>query len=413
MRTNKHKATITLAVVSLIFFISRPFADSFWGGLVHSGAAAAMIGGLADWFAVAALFRRPLGIPFRTALIPRNREKIFAALANMVERDLLTPENIRRTLARYDVVALLNNYLTQRGGADDMRQTLLKIAAYVIAGLKPEKIGRVVELVIKKNVEQTKLAPIVADALEWLVEQRYHVQIANFAAKQIGELMQHDQVLTVLAEVLAEARGAYERGLARRRLFNVLLNVSPAELAHVMQKLIVSALEGMQAADHPLHHKIQALLQTFIHDLRTQPGLQAKVEAWKLAQLDNLHLREAVAAAVGAFRDDKPGSEAAVERLIAQAAGQLDRILQDTVRDEAKCRAFGDKIKDAVALWAGAHQGELSGIVLSSLNQFSNEMLVKFVEDRVGDDLQMIRINGSVVGGLAGMIIFCGTYWLM
>ena len=95
---NKNKATFILGAVSIGFFISYPFKHTLIGGLLAGGFGAAMIGGLADWFAVSALFRRPLGIPFRTAIIPRNREKIFQALVYMVENQILMKENIKSKL---------------------------------------------------------------------------------------------------------------------------------------------------------------------------------------------------------------------------------------------------------------------------------------------------------------------------
>ena len=141
--TNKNKAAITLALVFIGFAASLPFSRYFAGALLASGFAAALVGGLADWFAISALFRRPLGIPFRTAVIPRNRERISQAIIDMVEKELLTRENIKATLYSYDVAALILNYLVNYGGKQHIIDLLTRISGDVLPKLNYRKIGTI------------------------------------------------------------------------------------------------------------------------------------------------------------------------------------------------------------------------------------------------------------------------------
>lgn len=411
-KTNKHKATITLAAVSAGFFLSYPFGDFFMGGLISSACGTAMVGGLADWFAVSALFRRPLGVPFRTAIIPRNRDKIFNALANTVEQELLTGENIRKTLERYNITELLTHYLTDHAGADDIRQAFAKIIRNILTSLNPERIGRIVELVIKKNIENTNLASILADGIEWLTERGYDLKITEFAADQITALAKHEQMHELLVELLTEARRTYERGLIKRKAFNLLLNISPEEVASIIQKLFVVTLSGMKAQDHPVHIKIKGWLASLCQDLRSDPATRQKVEEWKQKQLGNLHLRQSIASAIETFRQDTDVCQEQAGKWVSHITGQFDQWLDEITRKPERSAELDTKAKEIIAEWLELHHSAIGLIVRDSLHELSNDMLVAFIEEKVGDDLQMIRINGSVVGGLVGMVVFLITFWL-
>lgn len=404
--SNKHKATITLGVVSAGFLLSYPFSDFFAGALISSACAAAMIGGVADWFAVSALFRRPLGIPFRTAIIPRNREKIFNALARTVEQELLTGENVRKTLRRYDLTGLITHYLADHDGAAHLRQAFATIISSIVIHLNADKIGRIVELVVKRNIEKASLSGILAEALEWLAARGYTVKIAEFAAEQLSILAKHEKVHQLLVELLTEARLTYERGMVKRRIFNLLLNISPEEVASIIQRLFVIMLKGIKAEEHPVHDKIWSWLTRLIVELRTNPELQDKVEAWKLSQLQGLHMRQTVAGAIEAFRQDAGGTEEKAAAWVAVLIRQFEYWLAEVAADPEKRQAFDESAKQTVAGWIEQHHEEVGVTVRDSLNQLNDKLLVAFIEEKVGNDLQMIRINGSLVGGLAGAIIF-------
>lgn len=412
-KTNKYKATITLALVSVGFFLSYPFGDSFAGGLISSACGAAMVGGLADWFAVSALFRRPLGVPFRTAIIPRNREKIFDALANTVERELLTGDNIRKTLRRYNLTELFTHYLADHDGADDIRQAFAKIISNILTKLNPDKIGRIVELVIKKNIESTNISPILADGIEWLAARGYDLKISEFAADQITALAKHQQMHELLVELLIEARRTYERGLVKRKAFNLLLNISPEEVARIIQKLFVVTLAGMKEQNHPVHGKIRKWLSDLCRDLRSDAALQGKVEEWKRRQLNSLQLRQSIAGAIEAFRQDTAVCEERVDKWVETITAYFDQWLAEIDAAPDRRAELDEQAKQAIAGWLEVYHGAIGSIVRESLHELSDDMLVEFIEEKVGDDLQMIRINGSVVGGLVGMFIFLVTYWLM
>ena len=403
--TNRHKATITLVVVSAGFFFSYPFSDFLLGGLISSACGAAMIGGIADWFAVTALFRRPLGIPFRTALIPRNRERIFAALAHMVEKELLTGDNIRRSLAEYPLGRRFAPHLLEFGGSAEARQVLVRLLADILARLDPEQTGRILERALKKNIGAVPAAPLLADVIEWLMERGYDREIAAFAAAELTELAGHPKTRELLVDLLSQARRSYERGMVRRKIFDFLFNFSPEEIAALLQRLLLDTLAGMQNREHPAVNAASAWLARLCLALRTDAATQELVETWKNRCLRDARLQPVIAQAIENFRMGVAGEEWSA-RWGERLSGYLEVWLEERMREPSWCDKWDETIKEAIARWLENNHGAISGVVRSSLSVFDDRQLADWIEEKAGDDLQMIRINGSVVGGCVGMLIF-------
>ena len=413
MITNRYKAAWTLGAVSLSFFISYPFQDSFAGGLISSACGAAMIGGLADWFAVAALFRRPLGIPFRTAIIPKNRERIFAALAKMVEDELLTTENIKKTLSRYNLLQIMAEYLTGHQGVDNLRQALAKVGFSIAGQLNPEKVARVIELVAKRKLDEMNLALLLSKSIDWLLDKGYEKYVIEFAAGQMTLLVRHEKMHDLLVEVLAEACKTYEKGLAKRKLFNLLLNISPEEVAEILQRAFAAVLDEIQKPGHSFGEQVQSWMASLAQRLREEENLQQAVETWKLKYLREISVRQPLTANSEAFAQKIKENPSLVEEWLKPLQPMLVHFIIELIGDKTRQAVLEEQLKNNLTGWLDLHIGLIGGIVRESLDRFSTEALTAFIEEKVGDDLQMIRINGSIIGGLAGAMIFLIFYWLV
>jgi Predicted membrane protein len=412
--TNRNKATITLGLVSLGFVASHPFAHTFAGGLLASGCSAAMVGGLADWFAVSALFRRPLGIPFRTELIPRNRERITTAIIAMVEDELLTCENIRATVSRYDLAALVVRYLADYDGKSRISEFLVKIGDDTIAQLNPDKIGRFLADILRANADQVEVAPLLAQAVEWSVDHYYADNLADFLIDELAALIIQPQVGELLAGIVAEARAAYERDMRRRQFASQFLEglgFTAADMAAIIQREGTAFLHGLKDRNHPWRAALRREALVFAARLRDDPAFKHQVEEAKnkwLAGYPDLagHL-SAFVAAIQQAAAGEPG-RAVVRRWVGT---QVSRMVNGFQENKNQQQAVAQLFRRALMAFIDTHHAHIGKIVRERLEQYSTGDLVEFIESRVGNDLQMIRINGSVVGGLAGMLFFLLTYW--
>lgn len=413
MKSNKYKATVTLGVVSLGFFASYPFSGTFLGGLVASGCEAAMVGGLADWFAVTALFKKPLGIPYRTALIPRNKERIFNALSVMVENELLTKENLKNALGAYDISSVILHFIDDHGGRESAIDIVNTIIKDFLDKADPAEVGEVLTKIIKESLLEVEIAPVLADCLDWIVENGYADEILDFFIRQFIILAEQPEIKELFTKLFLEALEAYERGLNRRIIFNHMLNFSPVQIAEAAQLQIVKKLYDLQNTDNSIRHKARAWLKDFAMKLRYDIILKQKVEAWKTKQLAKDNLRRMITELTDNIVVELAKSGSPLDSLLTTMIKRhVDKLAQDFSDNKDEREKFDKLIKKILYNWVEAYHGEIGSIVKGSLSKFSDSMLADFVEERVGNDLQMIRINGSVVGGLAGIVIYLMTFWL-
>jgi uncharacterized membrane-anchored protein YjiN (DUF445 family) len=402
--TNRHKATITLGLVSLGFVASHPFAHTFAGGLLASGCSAALVGGLADWFAVSALFRRPLGIPFRTELIPRNRARITQAIIAMVEDELLTSENIRATVERYDIAALVVRYLDDYDGKARIGELLARIGDDAVGQVSPNKVGRFLADLVRANADQLRLAPLLAQALEWSVKHGYADRLISFVIDELATLLAQPQAGELLAGFIREARAAYERDLLRRRFasqFLAGLGFTAVAMAAIIQREGGAFLKNLADPAHPWRESLRQWALDLAARLRDDPALQRRVEQAKRAWLDErTDLAEQFAGGIAAIQRAAAGEpgQAAIRRWLA---AQVDRLVLSFRQSGDQQQALAQLFRRALMAFIDTHHAHIGRMVRERLDQYSTETLVELIESRVGNDLQMIRINGSVVGGLA------------
>ena len=412
MKSNKYKATVTLALVSAGFLASYPFSNTFVGGLLSSGCQAAMVGGLAVWFAVTALFKKPLGIPFRTALIARNRERIFTALMDMVENELITKENIIKELAKYDFASFVIQYLEEHGGKEDIKAIARKIGVDVLEQLEPGEFGQMVDRLLRSNADRVRLAPVIVQAVEWSVKSGYADRFVDFILDEMVRLVEYPQMRTELIKIIGQAKQAYEQDMAGRQLVSALLNISIENLAVTAQTKLVTFFNELKNPDHPLRQRIRDWLDDMAARLKNDPGFQARVEEWKTVFFTKIDTAALVSQMIGGMRYIDSSGVGGLLGVSRWFGYKFDNIVADFKENTDQQHKVDRALKHMINQLVERYHHQIGLTVKTALDKYSNEMLVEFVETKAGNDLQMIRINGSVVGGFVGMLIFLLTYWL-
>ncbi|HEY0829457.1 MAG TPA: DUF445 domain-containing protein [Bacilli bacterium] len=419
--TNHYKATVTLGAVTAGYLASYPFEASFAGGLISSGCVAAMIGGLADWFAITALFRNPLGIRWphwlRTEIIPRNRDRLFHEIINMVENQLLTKEMLSRKLAAYDISALLLRFLQEHKGKQDLKQILHQIMTDLLEKVDSVEMGKLIEDVLKNNLTKLNIAPLLSEVVDYSIKSGYDEEIIEFVLGEIIKLLEHGKIIEVLTPLIEDVIAAYEKGMTRRKITHWLIgasgHLSTHGLALEAQSRAIQFIRRLKDPGHPLRQQLKDRIVQLAADLKSRPDLQEKMENWKTETVKRLNVHDQLAVWIEGFRK-KSLTEVSSETKtwMTWVTDQLDRIIHNFAENPEQQRKIDTAIKQAVLpLVSQAHQ-KISEAVRVSLNELTNEKLVDFIQSKAGNDLQMIRINGSIVGGFVGMLIFIITYFL-
>ena len=418
-KSNQYKATVTLAVVTLGFLISYPFHATFIGGLLESLFSAAMIGGLADWFAISALFRKPLGIPWRTEIIPRNRDKIFNTIIDMAENELLTKDNLKKKLDNYNISDLLVKYLTEHGGDKNIKNVLNRIVQDILENINPEDTGKFLENLLKNNVVKIKLSPLIAEVVEWSLKNGYDEKVINFFLSELIRIAGQRQMKIQIESLYHNVRTYYEQGMIRRKIVNDLLicfmlRIPPDVVADFLQQELLKFLNDLKTPSHTWRKKLKIRIQNMVLGLKTDDDLIKKLEDWKVRQIEqNFSIQHTITVFVKAFIEASATSQGEVLAWSNLTDIQIDKLVKDFMNDQTKLQKVDIFIKTAINKWIDKQHNQIGRIIKESLDQFTGDMLIEFVETRAGNDLQMIRINGSVVGGLVGMVIFLLTFWII
>lgn len=407
---NKYKATSILGLVSIGFFLAYPFQHTFIGGILSGGFGAAMIGGLADWFAVSALFRRPLGIPFRTAIIPRNREKIFKTLTDMVENEILVAENIKKCLDDYDISKIVITFMTEHDGKSYIKKMIYRFLQDMLAQLKPEEIITVINNIVQYNSKKIKVCTYIVDILEWLVKKKYHDRVIDVLIQQCIIIAKHKKLRPLLADIFVEIKKNYEHGMNRRKIFNDLMDLSPVQVAISAQQALVTILFEMKDKNHPIRQQGNIWLAQFIIKLKTNVNFQQEVDDFIQQKIiDKINIGSYISQGIILLYGERNINKKII-RWLVPVTEQIDKLVIDFSKNQQQRIKFDSAIKNSLIEWIDTNHNQIGMMVQDTLKDFTNEKLINFIENKVGNDLQMIRINGSLVGGFVGIIIYLVTF---
>ena len=398
MKTLALGLLLLAAVVYVLAVLMGP-RHAAWG-YVAAAAEAAMIGALADWFAVVALFRHPLGLPIpHTAIIAANKDRLGAQLARFLSDHFLTTEHVQQALARWDLGAQLGRWLADPASARRVSLWLLQAAPTLLAALDRTAVREAVGRLAQRLLREVNLAALGSQALGALTAHGHHQQWLSGLLSQLSRWAGQEGVQERFTDAIA---------LELKQLKYVGLDQVAARLA---TKKLVAALTRTLAevSDNPQHglrQRFDGWVTESIEQLQTDTDWQAQVARWRDAWLDQSQWNEPAEA----WWHD-------LLQTLKSDAQQAEGLLTDRIT--RLVQAAGQQVQDDPALRQTINQqGQLA---LLRVLEDSREGVVDFVAQRVrawdavemsavlerniGRDLQFIRINGTLVGALVGLVL--------
>jgi uncharacterized membrane-anchored protein YjiN (DUF445 family) len=395
LRRMKTLATSLLVLAAIVFVTARVAGpDEVWVGYVRAAAEAAMVGALADWFAVTALFRHPLGVPVpHTAIIPNRKDQIGDSLGQFVEENFLDPRLLSARLADARLAARAGEWLRQPDNARLVGDQLAAVVRGVTEVLDDELVQEGLAHAVRSRLETVELAPLAGRAVEFAVDGDHHQQL--FDSSLIG-----------LGRFLNDHRVTFRERLTRESPWWVPESVDD----RIFQKLydamnrFIADVGGDRS--HPLRRDLDDRLRALAEALRSSPELGERGEALKAEILEHPEVREWFAQlwthVERSLLDaaDDPGSELRV-RFEAALVGAGEALVADP---ELQVR-IDDWLVSAVAYVGDQFRGEAADLIASTVQRWDAAETSRRIEVQVGRDLQFIRINGTIVGGLAGLVI--------
>ncbi len=396
----KNKANLALGLSAAGFLGTLWLPGGFTAGLVHHGFLAATIGGLADWFAVTAIFRKPLGIAYRTDILRRNRKRIMDALVEFTSEDLLSTRNIMQVVRDQDLSALLVDYLEQRGGRERVHQVIESVMLRGAAEMDTHLIAAQLVSALRDGLRSVPFAQLMSELLSMLAEEQHSRRILHSLLVILQQILETPNFQQILLEHVHHLRVNYERDSAGRAFVLSMLDLSDERLLAIFNEKLREQLAELLKGGSQSYASMKAGLETLLRSLGQETRLQEMLQQWQNRQLGQMDLEPFLVRWLEVnFRGENPFWLAAVHEFV-------DRKLDGFIASQAWQRHFDEFLKNLMESELEEHHNLIPGLIRERLAEFSDDDLVTFIEDKVQDDLQMIRINGAIVGSLVGMGLY-------
>jgi uncharacterized membrane-anchored protein YjiN (DUF445 family) len=362
--------------------------------LLRATAEAGMVGGIADWFAVTALFRHPMGIPIpHTAIIPARKDKVGQSLGNFVQRHFLTRDVIAGKLATVRIAERMAHWVTEPGNARLVARHAARGLASGAQMLKDEDVQAWMDRSLEKRVRATQVAPLLGSMLGLVTQGNRHQELLNEAIKLL-------------------ARGVEENhDLIRDRIEQESPWWVPGMVDERIHRKIVTAIENTlkDVRDdpfHPLRLRFDASLREFIRKLESSPDVQERAEEIKMEVLDAAAVRRFsssvwtdVKARLLRYADEPGQHPETIERLLVQVGETL-------LRDKSLLERADRAVIDVAVQVVERYQNEVGALIAQTVQSWDTDAMSRRIELAVGRDLQFVRINGTLVGGLVGALLW-------
>ena len=391
-------ATGMLVAMAALFLITRHFQGLHPAlGYVLAFSEAAMVGGLADWFAVTALFRHPLGIPIpHTAIIPENKDRIADTMAAFLRENFLIPPVVARRLSAMNLAGAAGDWLADpaKSGSSRLRDGAAELLAQVLESLDPERLGTQVRGGLFRQIDKLEMSPLIGQMLGTIIADRRHMPVIDSLVRWAGLTLEDNEEL--VRELIHKRANTVVRWTG---LDTTLANSVLDGLYKLLAEVIVDP-------DHPLRSKMEEGLAKLADDLQHDEELRARIERMKGELMANPAVSRWWQ---GVWERLRTGLLTRLRRTDGQLNGQLGDALAELgrhLRDDPAMQHQINRFARRTLVGVSVRYGDkIVQLVSETVKRWDAQTVTDRIEGAVGRDLQFIRINGTLVGGLVGVVI--------
>lgn len=411
----RNKANLTLLGVSIGFFISliiqHFLGKNFYTELLMAVMEAALVGGAADWFAITAIYSKPLGVAYHTEIVPRNREKIIDSISSLVENELLSVSSLESRIDKMKLGDKIINLSDERKAYAEKK--LLEVSDYIVSNISSDQLKEFICNLRKRYTHKINAAELVKNAAEKVYGNKNNEILdfiissgVDFLKSENGPKYIHDIIYKIKKEKTSgflSKIGLAMMGKSENDVVDIdVLTDSVVEKA-------IEKLETLKEKDNYYRREMDNAVKAYIDNLNQYENQIEDVKNY----ITRDHNVEVLIEKLLSKTTVQIGSE---EIEMSKASSYLFIILKKAfysiLNDEKAVYSIENAIKKAVVKLINSKHYVIGKMVRDTLDEFDNSKLNAFIDDKVGDDLQWIRINGSVVGSFAGLVIFLIVYFI-
>ncbi|MEZ2391998.1 DUF445 domain-containing protein [bacterium RCC_150] len=392
----KTVALSLLIVMAVVFTVAFALQKQYpWLEYVRATAEGGMVGALADWFAVTALFKYPMGLKIpHTAIIPRRKDQIGASLGEFVETNFLSEQVVQEKLASVDIARKAGTWLSSPGGPERVAKEGSALIRGAFTILNDDDVQAVIESMVRKHLLTPPWGPPVGRMAERLFAEGHHHNLVDLLVDRAADWVEanHSAVNRLVSDRSPLWVPSFVDDIVGDRVYNEISK-------------FVRAVQ--QDPDHQVRRSIDAYLADLAQDLQNDPVMIARAEVIKAQILGDPEIRELASRVWGTIKNalltavDDPDSE--LTQRFKNAVWDFGARL---VKDDELAGKINAWIGDAAGYLVKTYRSDIAAVITETVARWDAEETSQKIELQVGKDLQYIRINGTVVGGLAGLAIF-------
>ena len=404
LRRMKWRATGLLVLAGVVYVAAQVYEAHYpWLYYVSVTAEASMVGAIADWFAVTALFHHPFGLRFipHTAIIPRNKARIASGLSTFIQTNFLTSEALVQRIRDFRPARTLYGWLLRAENAEAVATYVTRLVAYGLHAFDDERVSNYLQQTIARRLREADIAGAAAQLLDVLTENKRHHELLDAALRALDEVLARADTQAYIAGEVAKSAP-----LLKWLSDWLQLKLDDRAALKIVEVAVKKISEVRHDKDHELRKRFDQFVADFIRRLKHDEALRVRVHRLRDEALESPALGRYISSLwselrkwLAAEQDRRPASLHQRVTAILESFGRTlraDREIQDWI-DEQILRAAPALVEE--------HRAKIGRFIEDQIMGWQEEKLVAELERHIGPDLQYIRINGTLVGGLAGLLI--------
>ncbi|MBM7693675.1 uncharacterized membrane-anchored protein YjiN (DUF445 family) [Peribacillus deserti] len=403
--SSRHLARLSLIIMGAGFLATIPFQDSLIGRLLQGGFEAGIVGGLADWFAVTALFRHPLGLPIpHTALLPKNRDRMVTALVNILETNWLTKESIKEKIKQISITNKVLSVTQEKLGTEAAKKGIESILIYGIKQVNVEKVTPFIERKLKEYLASVQLASLLKNISDHTIARKYDEKLLDRLLAMIETWLKKENRSYQLGSVALQALDSMEfDGFLQFAIKSFRGVMSEEKLGNIIHSLLAGGVDSLKREDNPNRQALLLYIRKELQGIPENEKLIAEMEDFKLkltaewepAGLINENLHKLKQLSLEKIQDRK--------LMDTYLMPYLEQMLSSLQNNQKQVDKIEDVVQNQIARIVEDNHAKIGKLVKENLDKLDNETLIEMMENNIGKDLQWIRVNGAVCGFIIGI----------
>lgn len=406
-KSTKHLATISLTFMAVGFIGTMPFQDSLWGIILQGGFEAGLVGGLADWFAVTALFRHPMGIPIpHTALLPKNRSKITQKIISMLENDWLTKESIKEKISTVKFTQVLLPIVEKEVNAEGVKKTCIRLVQSAIEYINLNQLAALIEKELKNLIQKIDLRSILPNLIDQISERGYDARALDYILDQIDHWANQESTKNRLGRMAVDSiENIKADGFMQFALKSFSNLVNEEKLGNIIQSLIQKGVDSFRDPSNQNRLTLLWNIQTKLQSLKTDEKFIGELEGWISEAVAKWQPEQKILEFLTNMKhkalDFVQAPDFFDNYVLPFLTNTLDRLKKDT----DKINQIENWLQMQAYNLVEKNHSKIGKLVEENLEKLDDKTLIDMLETNVGKDLQWIRVNGAICGFLIGLVL--------